>query len=113
MRRNLGPLEQRSCDGPLKRGAIVPYHRHNQDHVTYCGAGSLAMRRLADDGTTVVAEKIIRAGTVWNSHVTTRAGVLHELEALEDGTIYHCLFAHMGWDGKVVEEHDGNEAAYV
>lgn len=112
MRRNLGPLEQRSCDAPLAVGTIVEYHRHNQDHVTYCGAGALVMRRLADDGS-VLAEKIIRAGTLMNSHVTTRAGVLHQLEVLEDGTIYHCLFAHIDWDGKVVEEYDGNEAAYV
>lgn len=113
MRRDLGPLEQRSCDGPMVKGQIVEYHRHNQDHVTFCVAGSLAMRRLGDDGVTVEAEKIIRAGTIWNSHVTTRAGVLHQLEALEDGTLYACLFAHVGWDGKVVEASEGNESAYV
>lgn len=114
MKRDLGPFVHYFPVTPLKKGEATPPHPHNQAHITYCGAGSFVMRRFAEDGKTVAAEKVVRAGTLRNSHVITRANVLHQLEALEDGTIYHCIFAHVGWDNRtVVEEYDGNESAYV
>lgn len=111
MKRTVGPLEIRT-GGPMKKGEKVHGHKHNFDHVTYCAAGALAVRALNDDGT-VRLETRIKAGTVMNSHVLIAAGVMHELEALEDGTVYHCQYAHRDWNGKVVPKYDGNEMAYV
>lgn len=111
MKRTVGPLEIRT-GGPMAKGEKVLGHKHNFDHVTYCAAGALAVRALNDDGT-ARQEWRIEAGTVVNSHVLIEAGGLHELEALKDGTVYHCQYAHRDWNGNVVEHYDGNEVAYV
>ena len=111
MKRTIGPLEIRT-GGPMKKGEKVPGHTHNFDHVTYCGAGALKVIARNTDGT-LKQELTIRAGTLMNSHVLIKAELMHELEALEDGTIYHCQYAHRDWNGNVVEQYDGNESAYV
>lgn len=111
MKRTIGPLEIRT-GGPMVKGEKVHGHKHNFDHVTYCAAGALAVRSLNDDGS-IKAEMRVEAGTLMNSHVLILAGVEHELEALVDGTIYHCQYAHRDWSGNVVEKYDGYEDGYV
>lgn len=111
MKFDAGPFMVQAPERPMLKGEKVPYHHHPRWHATYCSAGSF-MARLRD-ASGKVEEHTIKGGTIRDSHISVPAFVEHELEALEDGTIYHCQFPHLDWDNKVCELYDGNEAAYV
>ncbi len=57
----------------LKRGALVPRHRHDSEQLTYVLEG--ALRAVVDE-----EETIVRAGEV----LWVPAGVAHQAEALDD-----------------------------
>lgn len=113
MKFNAGVFEVRTWGEPLPKGRKVSLHAHNQSHTTFCESGSLAVRTFGPDGKIVAEEHIIRAHAGPDSFALIRKGTWHELESLEDGSTFFCFFPHMDWDGRVAEEYDGNEAAYV
>jgi quercetin dioxygenase-like cupin family protein len=69
----------------LKKGCVVPRHRHANEQITYIEQGALLFV-LGEEGATV--EKIIRAGEI----LVIPGNLLHSAEALED-TIDLDLFA--------------------
>lgn len=75
----------------LKAGDIEQGHAHAFDHVTLLSAGSLRLHAL---------------GTITDfkapHHIFIKAGVVHELEALEDNTVAQCI--HALRDGDRVED---------
>ena len=111
MYKNEGCIQRRSGI-LLKKGDKVAYHKHNFDHWTICGSGELVARLFNDDGT-IEVEYHAKAGTMNNFGFPVVKGRLHELEALTDNVIYHCIYPHLDWNGEPVEHYDGNEAAYV
>ena len=70
-----------------KRGEGLPRHGHTYSHLTMCHAGSCIVRK---EGRELVMTKDTQP-------VNLTAGEWHEIEALEDGTIFVNVFA----EGKV------------
>lgn len=85
----------------LSKGHITHGHRHKFDHTTIVFMGSVHVKTTEEDGT--VIEKDFKAP----SYLLIRAGVEHELTALEDDTTYWCVFSLRDSEGRVVQEFDG------
>ena len=75
----------------LKVGDMEQGHAHCFDHVTLLSAGSLRLNALGKS-TDFKAPH----------HIFIKAGVVHELVALEDNTLAHCI--HAIRDGSRVED---------
>jgi quercetin dioxygenase-like cupin family protein len=66
------------------KGEGLPMHGHEYSHATMCNAGSC--RITLDNGKSKIVDK--------NSiPVNLVAGIQHEIEALEDGTVFVNVFA--------------------
>jgi quercetin dioxygenase-like cupin family protein len=75
----------------MKAGDTEQGHAHCFDHVTLLSAGSLRLNALGKS-TDFKAPH----------HIFIKAGVVHELVALEDDTLAHCI--HAMRDGERVED---------
>jgi len=69
-----------------RKGDKVLGHKHVEDHVTRVSSGSVYLR--AFDGERVVLEGYYAAP----SDILVKRDLRHELEALEDNTVVHCIF---------------------
>ncbi len=87
--------------GILAAGKVMPRHVHNFDHTTIVFSGSL---RIRPDGGEAV-------GLHAPAEYLVRAGVAHEITALEDGTVYWCVYSHRDAQGEVTQRPE-MEAAY-
>jgi quercetin dioxygenase-like cupin family protein len=86
---NVMPRHDFTYDGATVRvyhadkGEGIPRHEHSYSHVTFCSAGSCSVRK---EGKQIVMDKntqpINLIGAEW-----------HEIEALEDGTVFINVFA--------------------
>lgn len=65
------------------KGEGLPRHEHTYSHLTMCHAGSIAVRK---EGKEVVRTKD-------SQPVNLAANEWHEIEALEDGTVFVNVFA--------------------
>jgi len=65
------------------KGEGLPRHEHIYAHATLCAAGSCVVRK---EGKEVVFTKDTKPANL-------RAGEWHEIEALEDGTVFINIFA--------------------
>ena len=65
------------------RGEGIPMHTHEYSHATTCMAGSC---KYTQDGVVVIATKDTQP-------INLVAGKYHEIEALEDGTVFVNVFA--------------------
>lgn len=95
-----------------KAGDVVETHDHNFAHVTYVPRGGFRFEELdGRDGNVIRSiEKWAKNGRNW---VTIKKGVWHRLVALEDNSIYHCIYSHRTPDGEVTEDYDGWAEAYL
>ena len=66
-----------------KKGEGLPKHSHAYSHLTMCHAGSIAVRK---EGRELVMTKDTQP-------VNLPASAWHEIEALEDGTVFVNVFA--------------------
>jgi len=106
----LGNIYIRQVPEPLEKGEIVEGHTHNFDHVTYVNKGSFKITRTSPDGET--KSRTIHATDEYN-FVMILATHNHTLEALEDDSVYHCVYAHRNPITKEVQEHyTGWDEAY-
>lgn len=94
--------------GALPAGYVVQNHQHLFDHTTYVVRGAFRIDRLNLEGE-VERSVVIRAGEE-RTWILIKAGVNHRLEALEDGSIYHCIYSHRTAQGEVVQEWSGWDA---
>jgi quercetin dioxygenase-like cupin family protein len=85
-------------------------HEHNYDHTTIVIRGRIKVcYEYEKDGQTVSGE----SGEFGpGEDVFIRAKVRHTIKALEDNTVYMCIFSHRDFDGVVVETYVGNQSAY-
>jgi len=95
--------------GPMRAGEVVGGHAHNFDHTTYVTHGSLLIERLVDGAP---VQSVTKSAGQEKNWVLIRAGAEHRLTALEDGTIYHCIYSHRNAQGEVVMAHEGWAPAY-
>ena len=70
----------------VNKGEGIPMHTHEYSHATTCMAGSC---KYTQDGVEVIATKDTQP-------INLVAGKFHEIEALEDGTVFINVFE----DGK-------------
>ena len=85
----LQPIHKVIYDGAVmnifhaNKGEGLPRHIHTYAHLTMCHAGSCVLRKEG-------IEKIINKNT---QPINLKAAEWHEIEALEDGTVFVNVFA--------------------
>jgi quercetin dioxygenase-like cupin family protein len=89
-----------------KVGDKVDGHTHNFDHTTIVFLGSVRVRATRPDGK--IREQVFEAP----SHFLVYRDVEHEITALEDNTLFWCVYSHRDPQGRVVQEWDGWNEAY-
>lgn len=89
-----------------KAGDVTDGHTHNFDHTTVVFKGAIHVKATLPDGSVVERDFVAPA------HCLIRADVLHEITALEDDTVYWCVYAHREPQGDVVQEVTGWYEAY-
>ncbi len=93
-----------------RAGDVVDGHAHNFDHTTYVVRGTLRIEQLDADGqVTRSATKRAADGHNW---VLIRAGVVHRITALEDGSMGHCIYSHRNGQAEIVQAYDGWTPGY-
>lgn len=93
-----------------KAGDKIEGHAHNFDHVSMVVQGAVRIIAKMPDGTSREVVKTA-AGPFQNRVVNIRAGVEHEITALEDGTEFLCIYSHRNAQGEPVQKSDGWEGA--
>lgn len=97
-----GNLFVRVPQASMKAGEVVLGHTHNFDHTTYVQKGSMEISLLnvtevdANGNpleSTVDMSRVIHCTDQQNWCLILK-GRYHLLRALEDGTVYHCIYAH-------------------
>lgn len=91
----------------MNKGDVCSGHKHNFDHTTFVIKGAVHMV-ASDDAGTVLWEKTFKAGE-W---VLIKAEILHEITALEEDTLFNCVYSHRTPQGDVVQECNGFDDAY-
>jgi len=85
----LNPSHQVTYNGAImnifhaNKGQGLPRHEHTFAHLTICHAGSCVLRKES-------IEKVIDKNT---QPINLKANEWHEIEALEDGTVFVNVFA--------------------
>lgn len=90
----------------LKLGERCGDHVHNFDHTTFVVKGSVHVKAKHPDGT--VEEKDFDA----ISWFLVKAETRHEITALEDDTLFVCVYCHRDPQGRITQEVTGWEPAY-
>lgn len=94
-----------------KKGDFVDGHTHNFDHTTYIAHGSIKVEQLDDKGN--VLKEAVKSSSTTKNWVLIKKDVVHRLTAMEDNSIYHCIYSHRTPQGDVVEEYDGWQSSYL
>lgn len=107
-----------AIEGPVARRKFVLEHKcqesvghtHNYDHstVVVCGGIRVTIRDSADGP--VVSEQEYYPGS---DLVFIANNKYHTIKALEDNTVYFCLFSHRDFNGLVTQKYMGNAGANV
>lgn len=85
----INPTHSFTYDGAViniyhaNKGEGLPKHSHNYAHVTFCSAGSCVIRK---EGKEFVFTKLTQPANLIENE-------WHEIEALEDGTVFINVFA--------------------
>ena len=85
----IGPVHSFTYDGAVvnvyhaNKGEGLPRHEHAYAHATFCAVGSCVVRK---EGKKVVFDKYTQPANLV-------AGEWHEIEALEDGTVFINVFS--------------------
>lgn len=93
----------------LKKGDKIEGHTHNFDHTTYIARGSVHIKGTKPDGT--VAELTISCTDDY-PFILVEKDVVHEITALVDDCVVHCVYAHRTPQGDVIQEYTGWDDAY-
>lgn len=90
----------------LKAGDKIKGHTHKFDHTAIVFTGALKIKAKLKDGREVEQEFQAPA------HALIKAGVEHELTAIDDGTIVWCVYSHRSPQGDVIQQYIGWHPAY-
>ncbi len=102
----LGPVGVREFETQICQA--YQGHLHEHDHTTFVmrGAVQVFYRREGEEE----RESRVYAAP---ARFAVLKGVYHRIVALEEGTVYWCVFSHRDLDGLIVEEYAGVDMAYV
>jgi hypothetical protein len=92
-----------------KKGDKVDGHTHNFPHVSYVCRGRVKITRTKPNGD---RRTVSVSSTDDYPFVLILAEDTHELEAEEDNSMFHCLYAHRTPQGDVIQEYTGWNDAY-
>lgn len=90
----------------LKVGDKVNGHKHNFDHTTIVFTGAVHIKATLPNG--AVIDRDFHAP----SHCLILAGVEHEITAIEDGTVFWCVYSHREPQGRITQSYNGWDEAY-
>ena len=90
-----------------KAGDLCEGHTHNFDHTTVVFQGSVHVRGELPNGS--VIEQDFHAP----SHFLVKANVKHTITALEDVTVFWCVYSHRTPQGDVTQDYNGWHSNYV
>lgn len=83
-------------------------HKHNYDHTTLVLRGSIRVSySYQHEGKEVSGSHDYSIGESF----VVKAEVEHTIKSLEPNSMYACIFSHRDFDGNVVQNYIGNEAA--
>lgn len=82
-------------------------HKHNYDHTTIVINGRIEITVEKEDGSK--SKKEFTAGELFE----VPAQQLHTIKALEDNSVYLCVFSHRDFNGLVTQKYIGNNGAYI
>jgi quercetin dioxygenase-like cupin family protein len=85
-------------------------HEHNYDHTTIVIHGRVKVLYEYESGGQTVKGESGEFGP--GQDIFIRAKVRHTIKALEDNTVYMCIFSHRDFGGVVIETYTGNQSAY-
>jgi len=88
-------------------GEFTDGHEHNFDHTTIVFTGSVRVEAVYPDGKTRTQEFYAPA------HFLVKAHAHHKIIALEDNTVFWCVYSHRNAQGEVTTQNIGWTAAYV
>lgn len=94
-------------NGPLRKGDGCGDHFHNFDHTTIIFTGSVHVKAKLPDGR--VMEQDFHAP----GYFLVRKDVKHEIVALEDNTVFWCVYSHRNPQGEIVQVATGWPDGYV
>lgn len=100
----LGNIFVRQSPKPLRIGEVVCGHAHNFDHVTFINRGAFRITRGQETVTVSALDE--------NPYILIKAGQRHELVALEDDSMYYCVYSHRTPEGDVIQEYSGWDRAH-
>lgn len=86
-------------------------HEHNYDHITLVIRGRLRIKYSYTEN-----DKLVEGESRDYSQgekILIKANVRHTVKALEDNTLYTCIFSHRDFDGLVTQNYLGHGKAYV
>lgn len=89
-----------------RAGDKVDGHAHRFDHTTIVFTGAVRVKAKFPSGRDLEQEFHAPA------HFLVRAGIEHEITAIEDSTIFWCVYSHRTPQGDVVQQHIGWNGAY-
>lgn len=98
-----GNIFIRECRLPFA-GDVLPFHVHNYDHTMFFVQGKAVLRTMDADGIKSEQELSAPADTV------VPKGVKHEITAITDDVLFHCVFPHRDAVGKVTMEPESRKA---
>jgi len=90
----------------MAKGQVIEGHKHNFDHTTIVFVGAVHVKAQLPDGRAL--EKTFAAP----DHFLVKAGVEHQITALEEGTEMWCVYSHRTAQGEVVQQYTGWPEAY-
>jgi hypothetical protein len=99
---------QKTCE-------VFVEHLHNYDHATFIHRGRVlvvASREVIDDDGTKRLVEVNRREYAAGEFVAIPANLIHNIKALEDNTVFFCLFSHRDFEGLCSQAYVGNAAAY-
>ena len=99
--------------GWLDTGETIQGHKHNFDHTMIVFKGAVKVNAVLPTGEKVERTFMSpRPDYGGPSHCLIKAGVTHELVAVEPDTTAWCVFSHREPQGEVVLKYDGWQGAY-
>lgn len=90
----------------MNKGDKIVGHKHHFDHTSIVFTGAVHVKANLPDGT--VIEKDFASA----SHFLVLADAVHEITALEENTVFWCVYSHRTPQGDVVQENTGWTKAY-
>jgi quercetin dioxygenase-like cupin family protein len=84
-----------------KKGDSVDGHTHPFDHTTIVFKGAVHVVATGPNG------ELLEQDFVAPAHFLVRANWCHQITALEDDTVFWCVYSHRTPQGDIVQEYSG------